>query len=149
MLRNILMMLGFLIALLPYLGFPYDVDKWIWTLSGLLIVFLVFFSERGRLPSSASVERRDTDLQKMPPQRLEVDHRDVASSPEVSIEQVSVSESAPRTSSAERTVVRENLAQQSVPQRAKRKKRIMESSELHHEEKILPRVQQSADNERS
>ncbi len=48
MLRKILIFLGFLIAILPYLGIPYDWSRWIWTFAGLAIVFLVYFSRRGK-----------------------------------------------------------------------------------------------------
>lgn len=48
MLRHVLISLGLLVAVLPYLGFPYDVNKWVWTLTGLLIVFLLYFSQKGK-----------------------------------------------------------------------------------------------------
>lgn len=43
------MTLGFIVAVLPYIGIPYDITKWIWTLIGLAIVFLLFFSQKGKL----------------------------------------------------------------------------------------------------
>jgi hypothetical protein len=43
------MFLGFVVAVLPYIGIPYDVTKWIWTIIGLSIVFLLFFSQKGKL----------------------------------------------------------------------------------------------------
>ena len=49
MLRNILMFLGFITAVLPYVGLPYDFTKWVWTIVGLLIVFLLFLSQKGKL----------------------------------------------------------------------------------------------------
>ena len=48
MVRNIVMLLGLLVAFLPYLGFPYEVDKWIWTFAGFAIVTILFFSKRSR-----------------------------------------------------------------------------------------------------
>lgn len=71
--RNILIFLGLLTALLPYMGFPYDVNKWIWTLAGFTIVaILVVPLRRGRshrtenegseaLPRSLHIERREVD----------------------------------------------------------------------------------------
>ncbi len=74
--RNILIVLGLLTALLPYLGFPYDISKWIWTISGFMIVALLVVPFRGRkmhaqakmgvggveaLPRSLHVERREVD----------------------------------------------------------------------------------------
>jgi hypothetical protein len=49
MLRNILIFFGSVVAILPYVGIPYDVTKWIWTVLGLFIVFLLFFSQKGKL----------------------------------------------------------------------------------------------------
>lgn len=43
------MVFGFIVAVLPYVGIPYDVTKWIWTIIGLTIVFLLFFSQKGKL----------------------------------------------------------------------------------------------------
>jgi|GEM_PF-2780937 len=49
MLRNILIVIGLLVALNPYLGFPESIDKIILTVLGLLIVFLLTLSRRGRI----------------------------------------------------------------------------------------------------
>ena len=49
MVRNVVMLLGLLVAFLPYLGFPYEVDKWIWTFAGFAIVTILFFSKRSRI----------------------------------------------------------------------------------------------------
>ncbi len=53
MLRNLLMILGLLVSFLPYLGFPYEWNRFVWTTAGLLIFFMVFFSRRGAAVSSS------------------------------------------------------------------------------------------------
>jgi hypothetical protein len=53
--RKILIFLGLLVALLPYLGFPYDYNKWVWTTAGFLIVFLVLLP---RTPKIRRLEER-------------------------------------------------------------------------------------------
>jgi hypothetical protein len=74
--RNILIFLGLLTALLPYMGFPYDVNKWIWTITGFVIVAFLIVPLRRRgvhhrendearnieaTPRSLHVERREVD----------------------------------------------------------------------------------------
>ena len=49
MLRNILIAIGLLVAINPYLGFPQSVDKFILTGLGLLMVFLLVLSRKGRM----------------------------------------------------------------------------------------------------
>ena len=56
MLRNLLMLLGLLVAFLPYLGFPYEWNRFVWTTAGLLVFFMVFFSRRGVSVSSSIKE---------------------------------------------------------------------------------------------
>lgn len=53
--RKILIFLGLLVALLPYLGFPYDYNKWVWTTAGFLIVFLVLLP---RTPKTRRLDER-------------------------------------------------------------------------------------------
>lgn len=57
--RKILIFLGLLVALLPYLGFPYDYNKWVWTAAGFLIVFLVL------LPRTPKIKRFEERLDEM------------------------------------------------------------------------------------
>jgi len=57
--RKILIFLGLLVALLPYLGFPYDYNKWIWTTAGFLIVFLLL------LPRTPKIRRLEDRLDEM------------------------------------------------------------------------------------
>jgi hypothetical protein len=71
--RNILIFLGLLTALLPYMGFPYDINKWVWTIVGFTITALLIVPlRRGRIraqdgedaemePRSLHVERREVD----------------------------------------------------------------------------------------
>jgi hypothetical protein len=70
--RNILIFLGLLTALLPYMGFPYDINKWVWTVVGFTIVLLLAVPLRrerihardgdvGSVPRSLHVERREVD----------------------------------------------------------------------------------------
>lgn len=49
MLRNILIAIGLLVAINPYLGFPQSVDKFILTGLGLSMVFLLVLSRKGRM----------------------------------------------------------------------------------------------------
>lgn len=49
MLRNILIAIGLLVAINPYLGFPQSVDKFILTGLGFLMVFLLVLSRKGRI----------------------------------------------------------------------------------------------------
>jgi hypothetical protein len=70
--RNILILLGFLTALLPYLGFPYDINKWIWTLAGFIIVILLVVPfRRGR------VHREESEYSDAAPRSLHVERREV------------------------------------------------------------------------
>ncbi len=83
MLRNVLMSLGFIVAILPYVGLPYDVTKWIWSAIGLVIVFLLFFSRKGRLhyiPYELDEEERATSTE------LRVTRHDEVDRPVVHIE---------------------------------------------------------------
>lgn len=57
--RKILIFLGLLVALLPYLGFPYDYNKWIWTTAGFLIVFLLL------LPRTPKIRKLEDRLDEM------------------------------------------------------------------------------------
>lgn len=57
--RNMLIFLGLLVALLPYLGFPYEYNKWVWTTAGFFIVFLVL------LPRTSKMRRLEERLDEM------------------------------------------------------------------------------------
>ena len=77
MLRNILMFLGLLVSFLPYLGFPYEWNRFVWTTAGLLIFFLVFFSRRGRVAprSIQEVFHAENDTRSLHVERHEVKDR--------------------------------------------------------------------------
>ena len=81
MVRNIVMLLGLLVAFLPYLGFPYEVDKWIWTFAGFAIVAILFFSKRSRIRrevnqhTEESVERENGRPRALHVERTEVEDR--------------------------------------------------------------------------
>ncbi len=70
MLRNILIGLGFFIAILPYVGFPYSWHSVLSSLSGLAIIFLLMLTRRRtfrtetsipeEIPQSLHVERKET-----------------------------------------------------------------------------------------
>ena len=82
MLRTILMFLGFIVAVLPYVGIPYDVTKWIWTIIGLLIVFMLFFSQKGKLHYIPySLDEEDEPVRNLP-----VMHDDHVERPSMHIE---------------------------------------------------------------
>ena len=97
------MILGFVVAILPYLGFPYDINKWIWTVAGLLIMFLLYFSQKGKYnyvsdPLAEEWDRESRDLI--------VKRHEEEIHPNVIIEEVVVEES-PYLSPEEESVIRE------------------------------------------
>ena len=77
MLRNILITIGLLVALLPYLGFPQSVDKFIFTGLGLTIVFLLVLSRRERGHHAHASDA---------PKILHVERTEVEDSPRMHIE---------------------------------------------------------------
>ena len=85
MLRNVLMLLGFVVAILPYVGLPYDFTKWVWTILGLVIVFLLFFSQRGKL-HYIPYSLEDDAFTAETPRELEVQRHEKEDRPEVHIE---------------------------------------------------------------
>jgi hypothetical protein len=86
MLRNILMLLGFITAVLPYVGLPYDFTKWVWTIIGLVIVFLLFFSQKGRLHYIPYSLEENGDQQADEARELSVLRHETEDRPEVHIE---------------------------------------------------------------
>lgn len=83
MLRNILMFLGLLVSFLPYLGFPYEWNRFVWTIAGLLIFFVVFFSRKGGVVPSLL---REALHMQGASRALHVERSEVGISPEVYIE---------------------------------------------------------------
>ena len=78
------MFLGLLVAFLPYAGFPYEWNRFVWTITGLLIFFLVFFSRKGKVVSS-SIKEALHQMEKGA-RALHVERREVEDRPEVHIE---------------------------------------------------------------
>ncbi len=130
--RKILIFLGLLVALLPYLGFPYDYNKWVWTSAGFLIVFLVLLP---RTPKIRRLEDRLDEMSQMTrgqrgntendiPRSLHVERRETEDKGEVHIERETVVdtqrtlESPTRDTIVERkiSVVRRRKKAESAPQ---------------------------------
>jgi membrane protein implicated in regulation of membrane protease activity len=83
MLRRILIFLGLVIAVLPYLGFPYDWQSIASTSIGLLIVSILMFSRRPR--------RKETEFpQKEEGRALHVERMEVVERPEMHVERETV-----------------------------------------------------------
>lgn len=80
MLRNLLIVIGLLVAINPYLGFPQVLDKFILTGLGLFMVFLLTLSRRGRLTPDMTENAEEV------PKVLHVERMEVEDSPQVHIE---------------------------------------------------------------
>ena len=79
------MFLGFIVAILPYIGLPYDFTKWVWTIIGLVVVFLLFFSQKGKL-HYIPYSLEDDAVAHEKPRELEVRRHEKENRPEVHIE---------------------------------------------------------------
>ncbi len=86
MLRNILMLLGFIVAVLPYVGLPYDFTKWVWTILGLVIVFLLFLSQKWKLHYIPYALEENEDNEQEEVRELSVLRHEKIDRPEVHIE---------------------------------------------------------------
>ncbi len=84
MLRNILIVVGLLVALNPYLGFPQALDKFILTGLGLFIVFLIALTRRGRMHHEVHETKEVT------PKMLHVERTEVEDSPRMHIERSTI-----------------------------------------------------------
>lgn len=80
MLRNILIVVGLLVALDPYLGFPQSVDKFFLTGLGLFIVFLIALTRRGRMHHEVR------EVKEEGPTALHVERTEVEDSPRMHVE---------------------------------------------------------------
>jgi hypothetical protein len=115
--RNILIFLGFLTALLPYLGFPYDINKWIWTVSGFTIVFfLVVPLRRKKMLSQEYAVDANAGME---PRSLHVERREVGDRAGVHIERETVTDVERRIDTAQSDVIVEK--QVTVTRRRKQK----------------------------
>ncbi len=66
MLRNILIGLGFFVAILPYSGFPHSWYAVLSSMSGLAIVFLLLFARRRAFRSPEILLHQSTDMTESP-----------------------------------------------------------------------------------
>lgn len=82
MLRNILIVIGLLVALLPYLGFPQSIDKFIFTGLGFAMVFLLTLARRDRAQQSHEGASPDS------PKILHVERTEIEDSQRMHIERV-------------------------------------------------------------
>ncbi len=95
MLRNIIITIGFLVALDPYLGFPDYIDTFILTGLGMSLVFLVALSRRvkihhqdTRVHSDDQGESQEILVADESPKILHVERTEVEDTPQVHIERV-------------------------------------------------------------
>ena len=84
MLRKILIALGLLVMLLPYLGFPSSIDTVLYTASGLMIIFLLTFGRK--VKPHHEVRENVTEA----PHRLHVERIEVDDAPQVHIEKETI-----------------------------------------------------------
>ncbi len=112
MLRNTLIVIGLLVALLPYLGFPQEFDKFILTFLGLLLVFLLSFSRKHKAHKTAEEAVEE-------PKVLHVERTEVEDSASMHIERTTVEDTKREyDSTGGETVVEEKI---SVVRRRKRR----------------------------
>lgn len=86
MLRNILITLGLIVALLQYMGFPYSIARWIWTFCGVAIVLLLSISRKSSKVREAEKVTEET------PRSLHVERTEVQDFPRVHIERSTVTD---------------------------------------------------------
>lgn len=113
MLRNTLIVLGLLVALDPYLGFPASLDRFILTGLGLTIFFLLIFSRRPR------THKEVEETVEEGPRMLHVERTEVEDSPRMHIERETIEDTESVTAATgEETVVEKKTT---VVRRKKRK----------------------------
>ncbi len=116
MLRNVIIAIGLIVALVPYLGFPQSIDTIILTTLGLTLVVLTLLARRKlkRRRWDDRVEESDTA-----PKVLHVERTEVTDTPTVHIERVvTVDQATEVAQSGEETIVEEK---KTVVKRRKRK----------------------------
>ena len=86
MLRKILVLLGFIVAILPYLGFPYSIAHWIWTGSGVAIILLLTISKKGKSYHDGVREESEERPMKEKPRSLHVERTEVEDYPRMHVE---------------------------------------------------------------
>ena len=131
MLRKIIIALGFFIAILQFLGFPFAIARWMWTFSGLLIVMLLLLSRKGE-GSRVALHVRHTDPDEGnnitlhatesndgAPRLLHVERLEVEEYPRMHVEKKTIKDTERITVSAsEETIVEQNMT---VTKRRRRK----------------------------
>lgn len=115
--RNILIILGLLTALLPYIGFPYDINKWIWTITGFTTVILLIVPIRRSRVHYREIEQ-ETDAESAP-RSLHVERREVNDRGGVHIERETITDTAQTIDSSNTDIVVEK--QVTVTRRRKQK----------------------------
>ena len=95
MLRNIIITIGFLVALDPYLGFPDYIDTFILTGLGMSLIFVVVLSRRVKVskhdaPTNIDDYREDSESPELQesPKILHVERTEVEDTPQVHIERI-------------------------------------------------------------
>ena len=119
MLRNTLIVIGLLVALLPYLGFPQDVDKFILTFLGLMLVFLLSFSRKHKTHKAEDTVPEE-------PKVLHVERTEVEDSPRMHIERTTIED----TKREFDTTGAETVVEEKVTVVRRRKRRADEQSAL-------------------
>lgn len=115
--RYILIVLGLITALLPYIGFPYDINKWIWTITGFTtVIFLIVPMRRSKM-HYRGVEQ-ETDVESTP-RSLHVERREVNDRGGVHIEREIVTDTAETIDSSNTDITVEK--QVTVTRRRKQK----------------------------
>lgn len=85
------MLLGLLVAFLPYLGFPYEVDKWIWTFAGFAVVAILFFSKRSRVRREVNQHTEESvETEGGRPRALHVERTEVEDRPRMHLERKTI-----------------------------------------------------------
>ena len=129
MLRKMIMTLGLLVAFLPYAGFPYEWNRFVWTTAGLLMFFLVFFSrKRVAVPSSL----REVFHMQNGTRSLHVERREVEDRPEVHIEREMTIDTTPENGIDEL----EMITEKSVTIKRKHRKHASDKSVLQEQERV-------------
>jgi hypothetical protein len=125
MLRNVIISIGLIVALVPYLGFPQSVDTVILTTLGLTLVVFTLLARR-KLKRPRSEERAvasETEVtEHTAPKVLHVERTEITDTPTVHIERVTTVDQATETAfSGEETIVE---AKTTVVKRRKRKPKV-------------------------
>lgn len=89
MVRNIVMTLGLIVALLPFLGLPYELSRWVWTFAGFAIVVILFFSKRSRVRREVN-QHSEISGEGDAPRALHVERMEIEDRPRMHLERKTV-----------------------------------------------------------